>query len=156
MTSEQVYILVTYDGSATARAVFEPAARIAKRMQANVVIVRVHHAPAELWVHPEADYRERELGRLTAEWQGEMDAVASEYSREYGVAAQGQARLLGRRWNIPGEILAVADEFNVETICMATHGEGSIRRVFIGSTALDVVSESKRPVTLIRAGEEAN
>ena len=58
------------------------------------------------------------------------------------------------RWNIAGEILAAADEHNVEMICMATHGESGIRRLFVGSVTQEVIANSKRPVTLIRAGEE--
>lgn len=154
MTSEQVYILVTYDGSEVSKAAFAPAARLAKRMQATIALVRVYHAPAEVWVHPDAGYREKELARLIAEWQQEIEAAAAAYSQEHGVPVQGKARLLGKRWNVSGEVLAAADELDAEMICMATHGEGAIRHFFAGSTAQEVLAESKRPVTLIRAGED--
>jgi nucleotide-binding universal stress UspA family protein len=154
MTSEQVKILVSYDGSDVARAAFGPAARLAQLLNASIVLVRVHHAPAEIWSHPEADHRERELARLKAEWQRDIEAVGADLAKG-GVNVIAEARLLGQRWNIPGEILAAADEHDVALICMATHGESGIRRLFVGSTTQEVIANSKRPVTLIRAGQDA-
>ena len=154
MTSDQATILASYDGSEASKAVFEPAGRLAKLMQASVLLVRVHRAPPDVWAHPEAAHRERELARLETEAQQEIDAVAAEFSSSAGVPVKGKACLLGERWNIAGEILAAADEVDAVMICMATHGESGIRRLFVGSVTQDVIAESKRPVTLIRAGED--
>lgn len=154
MTSGQATILVSYDGSEVSKAVFGPAGRLAKLMQASVFLVQVFRAPPEIWSHPDAAHRESELARLQAELQQQVDAAAAEFSGQAGVSVEGQARMLGERWNIAGEILAAADEMNAETICMATHGETGIRRLFVGSVTQDVISESKRPVTLIRAGDD--
>lgn len=150
MTNPQARLLVTYDGSEASEAVFEPAARIARRMQGGVVLLRVHQAPRELWVHPDAAHREAELARLKAEWQAELAVVAARYSSEADIPVEAVTRMLGQRWSVTGEILAVAEDFDVDMICMATHGESSIRHFFVGSTALEVLSQSKRPVTLIR------
>ena len=154
MTTEQPTILVSYDGSEVSRAAFGAAARIASLMRASIVLVRVHHAPPDIWAHPEADHRERELARLQAEWQQDIDAVGSALASESGVSVKAEARFLGQRWNIPGEILAAAEEHNVEMICMATHGETGIRRLFVGSVTQEVITNSKFPVTLVRAGDE--
>jgi nucleotide-binding universal stress UspA family protein len=154
MTSNQPTILVSYDGSDVSRSAFAPAARLAGLMNASVVLVRVHHAPPEVWSHPEADHRERELARLKTEWQADVENAAAELAA-HGVTVKAEARLLGERWNIPGELLAAADEHNVELICMATHGESSIRRLFVGSVTQEVITHSKRPVTLVRAGKDS-
>jgi nucleotide-binding universal stress UspA family protein len=153
MTAGKVSILVSYDGSGVSKTVFEPAARLAKLMQASVVLVRVLRAPPEVWSHPDATHRETELKRLQAEAQQDVDGAAAELGA-LGVEASGQARMLGQHWNVPDEILAVADEIDAAMICMATHGEGGIRRLFVGSTAQEVIASSKRPVTLVRSGRE--
>lgn len=154
MTSDRPTLLVSYDGSDTSRAAFGPAARLARLMNASIVLVRVHRAPPEVWAHPEAAVRERELARLKDQWQRDIEAAAMQFAGQHGVEVRGEARLLGQRWNIPGEILACADEVNAEMICMATHGESGIRRLFVGSVAQEVIAESRRPVTVIRAGRD--
>lgn len=153
MTTEQRTILVTYDGSEDSRKAFQPAARLAKIMQAGIILLRVRRAPNEVWVHPEAEHREKELVRLNTEWEEEMKGMAAELAKAEGIEVIPCSRMLGKRWNVAGEILAVADEYNVELLCMATHGESSVRHFFVGSTALDVLSQSKRPVTLVNVYE---
>jgi nucleotide-binding universal stress UspA family protein len=37
---------------------------------------------------------------------------------------------------------------------MATHGEGGIRRLFVGSTSQEVIGQSARPVVLVKTGAE--
>jgi len=155
MTSDHPTILVSYDGSEASRAAFAPAARIAALMNASIVLVRVHHAPPEVWAHPEKEHRERELTRLKTQWQQDIEAAGAALAKEHGIEVKAEARLLGERWNIPGELLHAADEHDAVMICMATHGETGIRRLFVGSVTQEVISESKRPVTLIRAGREA-
>ena len=154
MTTAKPSILVTFDGSEVSKTVFEPAARLAKQMQASIVLVRVLRAPPEIWSHPDAAHRETEMKRIEAEAQAEVDIAVADLQSQ-GVEASGQARMLGEHWNVPDEILAAADEIDAVMICMATHGESGIRRLFVGSTAQEVISKSTRPVTLVRAGEEA-
>jgi nucleotide-binding universal stress UspA family protein len=60
-------------------------------------------------------------------------------------------RVLGERWSVPDEILAVAEEVDAELICMATHGESALRHFVAGSVALEVLSKTRRPVVLVRA-----
>jgi nucleotide-binding universal stress UspA family protein len=153
VTSKKPSILVSYDGSDVSKTAFKAAARLAKLMQASIVLVRVLRAPPAVWSHPDATHRETEMRRLQAEAQIEVDAAAAELAA-LGAEASGQARLLGQHWNVPDEILGVADEIDAVLICMATHGEGGIRRLFLGSTTQEVISKSTRPVTLVRAGKE--
>ena len=47
---------------------------------------------------------------------------------------------------------AYAAELEVDTICMASHGESALRHLVLGSTALDVLSRSTYPVLLARSG----
>jgi nucleotide-binding universal stress UspA family protein len=123
-------------------------------MQARIVLVRILHAPADIWSHPDAAYRERELAAFKAEAEKQVDADAAAFSASSGVEVEGRAHVLGERWNIVAEILAAADDVDAELICMATHGEGNIRRLFVGSTSQEVIAQSARPVVLVKAGEE--
>jgi nucleotide-binding universal stress UspA family protein len=146
-------LLVTYDGSAASRSIFPPALKLAQRLQADIVLLRVHHAPSQVWVHPDAEYREARLAELQQEWDAEIQAVATELSQQ-GIAVTPLARVLGQRWSIADEILAVADEYDVDFVCMATHGESTLRRFFIGSTALSVLSRCERPVIFLNVSPQ--
>lgn len=148
MTSSSARILLTYDGSDASRAAFAPAIKLAGQMQAEVILLRVHRAPQAVWVNPDGEARDKELARLKEQWDQEIEAAGAELASSSGLEVHALARVLGQRWNISGEILAVSDEFDVDLICMATHGDNPTRQFFVGSTALDVLAQSKRPVVL--------
>jgi nucleotide-binding universal stress UspA family protein len=50
----------------------------------------------------------------------------------------------------PEEIIAAADEHHIDLIVMGSRGIGAVARLFLGSVAMAVVHESKRPVTLVK------
>ena len=153
MTADESRLLVTYDGSDVSKQIFPAAADLAKKLRGSIVLLQVHHPPRDVWVHPDAEYRERELARMSGEWQANLESVAEDL-RRLGVEVQAESRMLGTRWNVSGEILAVADEYDVDLICMATHGENPVRRLFAGSTALDVLANSKRLVVFLSAKDK--
>jgi nucleotide-binding universal stress UspA family protein len=153
MTQEESRLLVTYDGSAASKHIFPAAVDLAKKIRGSIVLVRVHHPPRDVWVHPDAEYRERELARAQAAWKQELESIAEEV-RALGASVIADSRMLGVRWNVSGEILATADDHDVDMICMATHGENPTRRFFVGSTALDVLANSKRPVVFLSVAED--
>jgi nucleotide-binding universal stress UspA family protein len=140
-------ILVTYDGSDASAAALPAAARLAKDTGAHVILLRVHHPPLDLAVHPEAEYREKGLRAVEEAWMKELTAVA----KKLGPDVRPVIRRLGERWNVVDEILAVAKEFEADLILMATHGESALRHFVVGSTALEVLSRSKCPVVLVRS-----
>jgi nucleotide-binding universal stress UspA family protein len=47
------------------------------------------------------------------------------------------------------EILRKADEFNCDMIAMGTHGKGTIKHAFLGSTARRVLRRVRKPVFII-------
>jgi nucleotide-binding universal stress UspA family protein len=153
MTQEQARLLVTYDGSEASKQIFAAAVNLSQKMRGSIVLLRVHHPPRDVWVHPDAEYRDRELTRVQEEWKQELEPVAEEI-RSMGASVLVESRMLGTRWNVSGEILATADDHNVDLICMATHGENPTRRFFAGSTALDVLANSKRPVVFLSVRED--
>ncbi|MEQ8236204.1 MAG: universal stress protein [Syntrophomonadaceae bacterium] len=53
------------------------------------------------------------------------------------------------------EIVSIASQEQVSVIAIASHGEGYIKQVFLGSTATDVIRISDVPVLLIKGRESA-
>jgi nucleotide-binding universal stress UspA family protein len=47
------------------------------------------------------------------------------------------------------EIIRVAEEEDASLMCMTSHGKGYFREVLVGSTSLDIVRRSKRPVLVL-------
>jgi nucleotide-binding universal stress UspA family protein len=122
-------------------------------MGASIVLFRVFRAPPEIWSHPDAEYRAQALKNLTEDNQREIDAIASSLEARFNLHVSGVARLLEDQWNVPAEIIAAAGEVDAELICMATHGEGGIRQLLLGSTSQEVLATSDRPVVLVRSVE---
>jgi nucleotide-binding universal stress UspA family protein len=116
-------------------------------MGAEIILLRVHHPPLDLIAHPDAHLRETQLQAIEAAWLKELKEV----SVSIGGIVQPVVHRLGQRWNVVDEILTAAAEFQVDLICMATHGESAVRHFVIGSTALDVLSKSACPVLLVRS-----
>ncbi|MPZ50773.1 MAG: hypothetical protein GEU75_15980 [Dehalococcoidia bacterium] len=152
-TNSTKRVLLTFDGSEASKAAFSQATRLARAMDGEIVLLRVHIVPPPIWVHPEAEFRDTELQRLQAEWQAELSAVAKQLEQDSGVKVQAASRMLGQRWTVTDEILAAADEFDPVVLCMATRGESMIRRLLVGSIAMGVLSQSSRPVVLARSPE---
>ena len=57
---------------------------------------------------------------------------------------------LVREGEVVTEILALAQEKNIDTIVMASHGEGRMRHLLLGSTAHKVLQTANCPVYIIR------
>lgn len=144
-------LLLAFDGSEASRLAFEHAATLARAMNSEILLTRVYIVPPHIWVHPEAEYREREITKLQAAWDAELSELAAKLEAEIGVPVRPLVRTLGRRFTVADEILATADEYDPILLCLATHGESALRRLVMGSVALDVLSRSKRPVVLINA-----
>lgn len=140
-------ILVTYDGSAASATVLPAAAKLAEATGAETILLRVHHPPLDLVVHPEAEFRERGLQAVEHAWMKDLKGVAEQIGPEVLTVV----RRLGQRWNVVDEILTTAAELEVDLICMATHGESAFRHFVVGSTALDVLAKSTCPVVLVRS-----
>lgn len=140
-------LLVTYDGSPASRAGLPVAGKLARETGAEVILLRVHHPPLNLIAHPDAEFREKQLQAIEDSWLKDLEEAA----RQIGGEVRSVVRRLGQRWNVVDEILTVAAEFDVDLICMATHGESAFRHFVVGSTALDVLSKSACPVVLVRS-----
>lgn len=138
-------LLITFDGSLASRAVFEPAARLARIMRAEVVLLRINDRMLE------EELRGVSLNEIEGRWGTEL--------RRIGVRMRCRAdvqvhRLSGRRWRVDSDIIATAKELDADAIMMASQGQSRVRHLIVGSTALGVVARSDCPVVLVRSGAD--
>lgn len=140
-------LLVTYDGSPASKAVLGPAGKLARAASAEIVLLRVLRPPLDLVAHPDEQFREESLKKLEIDCGDELKALG----KELACPLRTEIRRLGERWNVVDEILAAASDNDVDIICMASHGESALRHFVVGSTALDVLAKSERPVLLVKS-----
>ena len=143
-------ILVPLDGSDTAHAVIEPAARLAHVTGASVVLLHVLTPSAQA----KADSRPAEAlvgdpasDPLAAEGARMLESAA-EPLRARGLDVQTVLRVA----TDPAEcILGEAERLGADCIAIATHGRGGLTRMLFGSVADRVFRGASHAVMLLRA-----
>jgi nucleotide-binding universal stress UspA family protein len=132
-------ILVPLDGSAVDDVVLDHIERLAAECGAEVVLLRVaHYHTRDERAHEVEDAREC-LGGAEARLRGKSFAVRT-------VVADGE----------PAEtIVEQAEAVGADLIAMATHGHGTLPRLFLGSVADKVRHASPVPLLLIKARRES-
>jgi nucleotide-binding universal stress UspA family protein len=137
-------ILVPLDGSALALAALEPAAQLAAKLPAELLLLQVLDsanygdllADPALWKDPEPDL---------AQARSALEAVA-EPLRTRGLAARVHAEV-----GAPAVTIAtVAEQEKATMIAMATHGRGGIAHLLLGSVAEAVLRRVHVPLLLVR------
>ena len=127
-------MIVTTDGSARSARILPVAARWARGLELQIVVVTV--AP------PGADDSAEELQRAASASVG--------FFRSEGIEASHEA-LVGAT---PAEtILAFAQQVPASLIAMCTHGRTGLGRTALGSTTIKVVHSSVCPVVVIRTSD---
>jgi nucleotide-binding universal stress UspA family protein len=140
-------ILVSLDGSRLAEEAIEPATRLARLLDAEVVLVRAL-SPT---LHPRYDHGRVVLS--SGDFAELDDAWHYLAERADGVRAMGQRASV---WVVEGSpaaaITNAARSDDMDLIAMTTHGRGGLGRMLLGSIADGVVRRSTVPVLLIRSG----
>lgn len=138
-------ILVPLDGSPLAEGILPEATKLAKALDAKLILLRVAPAlipavfpievePAEI----QAEMMEEATSYLEKKQQTlEREGVTVQTAVRYGDAAL--------------EILECAESEEVDLVAMATHGRSGLKRWFLGSVAEKVLRASDIPVLLFRA-----
>jgi nucleotide-binding universal stress UspA family protein len=139
-------ILVPLDGSALAESVIPYAAELSRKMDLEIVLVRIFNLPTTYYDEGYvADERVWELIRDEA--QEYLDRKVKELKSE-GLARVTSVLLEG----FAGErIINLARETPENLIAICTHGRSGVRRFVLGSIADRVVRHSGDPVLVIRA-----
>lgn len=140
-------ILVPLDGSPLAEEAIEPAAWLAERVGAEMLLVRVL-SPA---LH--ARYHQGRLVLSSADF-AELEDVW-----HYLDDLAHRVRTAGHRvsiWVVEGSpsaaITDAARSEGMDLIAMTTHGRGGLRRILLGSIADAVLRQSTVPILLVRSG----
>jgi nucleotide-binding universal stress UspA family protein len=137
-------ILIPLDGSDLAAAALKPAAELARKLPAELLLLRVvdsanyaslYTDPA-LWKDPETELEpdRRALDEVAAGLRADGLTVSTEI-------------VIG---SPASSIAATAEERGVDMIAMATHGRGGIARLALGSVAEAVLHRVHIPMLLIR------
>lgn len=140
--AEQDIIVVSWDFSANSRAGLKQAMRLANRGgQVHVVHVAAHLSGPDngaLYTFAEQDKR-RELG----------ERLRNELAAELKQNAIGLHVLFG---NPGSEIASFADRVRARTIILPPRGKRSVLDLLSGGLAKQVERHTRRPVTVIQAG----
>jgi nucleotide-binding universal stress UspA family protein len=127
-------ILVPLDGSAIDDVVLDHVVEMARRYDAEVVLLRVAH-------YHTRDERVHEMEEAQACVAGADERLRDSGLKVRTVVGQGEPA---------AAILAQARELEVDLIAMATHGHGTLQRLFAGSVADKVRHASDVPLLLIK------
>jgi nucleotide-binding universal stress UspA family protein len=117
--------LVPLDGSVFSETILEPAIELAHALSATLVLLRA----------------------------AETSPAAQEYTEEVAtrLAEQGADVSFHIVHGSPAdEIVAAANQHDVDLIAMATHGRTGLARLAAGSVATSVLQQAERPVLLVR------
>jgi nucleotide-binding universal stress UspA family protein len=138
-------ILVPLDGSPLAEEVLEPAAELAKALDAEVTLLQVVQ-PAMLGeglMLPVPSVYDDGLTELSRDQAEDYVRSVAERLRERGLRASGVA-VIG--WNAASTILSAARPEQTSLLAVATHGRGGLRRLALGSVADKLVRGADVPV----------
>jgi nucleotide-binding universal stress UspA family protein len=142
-------VIVPLDGSRRAEQALPHACEMAKRLDLEVVLLRVYTIPvmgftAEDYYTPSL---EQILERAKEEARSYIDEKAAELKRE------GMKRVSSRflEGESADQIIDLAKKTPGSLIAMSTHGRSGIERLVLGSVTSRVVRHSGEPVLVIRA-----
>ena len=143
-------ILVPTDFSGNAKAALAHARELAKKYDAEVLLVHVLEPP----VYPAMTFG---AGAVTLPaLQDEMRSVANEQldKRVAELKASGvNVRGVMREGSPFAEIVGLAAEEDVDLIAIATHGHTGLKHLLLGSTTEKVVRKAACPVLTVRVPE---
>lgn len=139
-------VLIPTDGSETAAAAVREGVGLAALSGATV------HG---LYVVDTRDYNTLSESKwLSLEAGLEAEAEAALSALEDAAEAAGVDVTTAVRRGVPQtEILAYADDHDVDVVVMGTHGRTGLDRVLLGSVAESVLRQASTPVHVVRAGE---
>ena len=137
-------ILIATDGSPSSREAVEFGIELAEAEEADVVFVHV--------LKPMDIYSTSGFGMVGAmpheptEDERNVLEEAEEVAESHGVRSTTKL-VLG---DATDEIVSYADDLDVDLIVIGSRGHGTLASALLGSVSRGVLSESKRPVAVVR------
>jgi len=149
------HILVPTDLSECARKALGLAITFALRFDSDLYLLYVEDSrpDSKTWQHNES--ANEEIGILESSEQKTLDnylSVAAEVARETGLPEMNREHLHVRvgAGEPASQIIAAAEDAQVDLIVMGTHGRTSIKDFFLGSTAETVVRRATCNVLAVK------
>jgi nucleotide-binding universal stress UspA family protein len=140
-------ILVPIDFSDPSRAALDVAADMAARLGAELLLVHVMPAIADLPISVSI-FKERKYDESLNEKAGEQLKELAAGLAKKNVKAHTE---LGTANDVGMELIRIAEHEHVDMIVIATHGMTGWRKIAYGSVSEKVVKEAECPVLLLRS-----
>jgi nucleotide-binding universal stress UspA family protein len=140
-------ILLTTDFSPSSTVALPYARLMAERMGAALYLLHVINNP----LSPRYGPAPRDYDSIVSNARARARDLMAAYERELGGV---EHHAIIREGEALPEILAVAREKEIDTIVMASHGEGLLRHLLLGSTAHNVLLSAECPVYIVRVADE--
>lgn len=142
------HILIATDGSELAQTALEHGLRLAKQVGAQVTVVTVTEPFTNVMTGELAvAFPVEEYDRIAAANAKAIFAKVREAAANAGVACETE-HVAGRF--AAAAIVDTARDMGCDLIVMASHGRGALKRLLLGSQALDVLTKSTVPVLIVR------
>lgn len=142
-------ILVPLDGSKRAEAILPHVEELARRFGAKVIFLQIFEDAMVLGYDEVVDTAAYQKGRDQRRKEAESYLAGLE-----GVFNEKKIRtqkIVSSYGSVAQSILDTAERESADLIAMASHGRGSLSRVFYGSVAAGVLHRIDRPLPIIRS-----
>jgi nucleotide-binding universal stress UspA family protein len=142
-------ILVPLDGSKRAEAILPHVEELARRFGAKVIFLQILEDVMVLGYDEVVDISTYQQDRDQRKKEAESYLAGIEgVFKEKKISAQ---KIVSSYGSVVQSILDTAEREGADLIAMASHGRGSLSRVFYGSVAAGVLHRIDRPLLIIRS-----
>lgn len=141
-------ILVPVDGSSTALYVLKKAEEMAREYDSTLYVLTVIPEPILLEQAP-TDIPTMEIIKAR---KSRSKYILEEAQKSSGYT--GQVQFVERTGSVPKEIVAFAEEEDVDLIVIGNRGLGAFSRTLLGSVSNRVINLTKKPVLVFKEDHE--
>jgi nucleotide-binding universal stress UspA family protein len=141
-------VLVPLDGSPFSEAALPHASALARAFGAQILLLRAFEPPFVSYEYAVTELLAASFETQRQEAESYLQGIAGRL-RSDGLTVQTVAQ---QGWPADA-IVRQALQSGGQLIIMATHGRSGVKRLLLGSVALEVVRRSLLPVFLVRPGE---
>jgi nucleotide-binding universal stress UspA family protein len=141
-------ILIAIDGSELSLKAADYGITMAKKDNANLVVINIVYTPASTFVYTRQEWFDEFLKKAkeeAAEWFNKIRTNAAENGVEIKVETVEEL------YSVPAAIVKYAENENVDLIILGSTGKTGFKRLLLGSVASEVIIHSPIPVMIIKS-----